>query len=192
MDQHSRVRSLGSPAELHGVLSRVLDQADPEASGLEYRLVGTSAALAQGVRLPAGDVDILMAGRDDVDRFAATLSGFPCSDSPVWLSDARQYFARFQVDQTDVEISTVEWPADTDTFECIGPGPWEHYVQVTLGTHVVPAVSLELRLVTELVRDRPDRYTTDRAHAAARRRHSIPGQGHACARTEPGAARPRP
>jgi hypothetical protein len=160
MDQHSRVRRpLRSLAELHSVLSRVLDLADPEASGLEYRLVGTSAALAQGVQLPAGDIDILVARRDDVDRFATALSGFPCRTSPVWLADGRQYFAKFQVDQIDVEISTVEWPADTEPFECIGPGPWEHYVQVTLGTHVVPAVSLELRLVTELVRDRPDRYT---------------------------------
>jgi hypothetical protein len=160
MDQHSRVkRPLRSRQELHNVLSRVLDQADPEASGLEYRLVGTSAALARGVHLPASDVDILVARRDDVDRFAAALSGFPCSVSPVWLADARQYFARFQVEQIDVEISTVERPADTDTFEGIGPGSWEHYAQVTLGTHVVPAVSLELRLVTELVRNRPDRYT---------------------------------
>jgi hypothetical protein len=66
------------------------------------------------------------ARRDDVDRFAAALFGFPCRTSPVWLADARQYFAKFQVDQIDVEISTVERPADTDTFEGIGPGPWEH------------------------------------------------------------------
>jgi hypothetical protein len=165
MDQHSRVRRpLRSLQELHSVLLRVLDLTDPEASGLQYRLVGTSAALAQGVHLPASDVDILVARRDDVDRFATALSWFQCSVSPVWLADARQYFARFQVEQIDVEISTLELPADTDTSEGTRPGPWEHYVwehyvQINLGRHVVPAVTLELQLITELVRDRPDRYT---------------------------------
>lgn len=159
MDQHSGVRRpLRSLAELHSVLSRVLDLVDLEAPGLEYRLVGTSAALAQGVPLPAGDVDILVARRDAVHRFATALSGFPCRTSPVWLAHGRQYFAKYRVNQIDVEISTVEWPADTEPLECVGPGPWEHYVQVTLGTHVVPAVNLELRLATELVRNRPDRY----------------------------------
>jgi hypothetical protein len=103
-------------------------------------------------------VDILVAQRGDVDRFAAALSEFPCLTSPVWLPDARQYFARFEVEEIDVGVSTVEQFADTDTFECIGRGPWEHYLHVGFGRHVVPVVSLELRLVSELVRDRPDRY----------------------------------
>ncbi|TXK35626.1 hypothetical protein FR742_41255 [Nonomuraea sp. C10] len=42
--------------------------------------------------------------------------------------------------------------------ECIGRGPWQHYVLVPCGPHRVPVVRLELRLATELLRDRPDRY----------------------------------
>lgn len=57
-----------------------------------------------------------------------------------------------------MEISTVERSADTDAFECVGRGPWEHCVRVEVGRHHVPAVGLELRLVTEIVRDRPDRF----------------------------------
>ncbi len=57
-----------------------------------------------------------------------------------------------------MEVSTVEMPTDTDTFECIGRGPWQHYVDMDFGKHTVPAVVLELRLVSELVRNRPDRY----------------------------------
>jgi hypothetical protein len=165
MDQRRRVsRPLRSLRELHHVLLRVIDLADPEASGIEYRLVGTGAALAQGVPLLAGDVDILVARRDDVDRFATALAGFPCLVSPVWLADARQYFARFQVDQIDVEFSTLELPAEPDTFKGTRPGLWAHYVweryaQINLGRHVVPVITLELQLITELVRDRPDRYT---------------------------------
>ncbi|MGH3117548.1 MAG: hypothetical protein ACRDP3_08995 [Streptomyces sp.] len=145
-------------AELQRVLTLVLDHVDPDAAGLEYRLVGTGAALAQGVRLPVGDVDVLVPRRGDVDTIAAALSGFRCLDSPAWLSEARQYFARFEVDEIQVEISTIEWPADTDTFECVGRGPWEHFVPVSFGKHVAPVVGLELRLVSELVRDRPERY----------------------------------
>ncbi|MGB6453118.1 MAG: hypothetical protein WBH47_01390 [Streptosporangiaceae bacterium] len=157
MDTDSASRLHGS-AELHAVLSLILDQVDPDAVGFEYRLVGTAAALAQGVRLPVGDVDILVAHRGDIDRAATALHGFPCLDPPVWLPDARQYFARFVVEQVKVEVSTVEWPTDADTFECIGRGPWEHYVRMKVGKHIVPAVGLELRLASELVRDRRDRY----------------------------------
>lgn len=127
---------------------KVLDLVGPR----EFRLVGTAAARAQGVALPVGDVDLLMAGRDDVDRFAAALGGHP-----VWLAEAGQYYATAVVDGVTVEASTVETPDDTATHECAGRGPWEHHVPVPLGRHVVPAVRLELRLVSELVRNRPDR-----------------------------------
>lgn len=168
MGQDSQVKPLHDPAKLESVLSRVLDQVASNTSGVKYRLVGTSAAPAQGVQLPVGDVDILAARRDDVDRFASALFGFPCLAPPAWVPDARQYFARFQVEEVDVEISTVEQPVNTDTFECIGRGPWEHYVLVSIGKHVVPVVRLELRLITELVRDRPDRYTPLTEHMRRR------------------------
>lgn len=144
--------------ELQSVLSLVLDLVDPDVFGVKYRLGGTGAAIAQGVQLPAGDVDILVARRVDVDHFAAALSRFTCLVAPVWLPDAEQYFARFEVEEIDVEVSTVERSVGADTFECIGRGPWEHYVEVRFGSHLVPVVRLELRLVSELVRDRPDRY----------------------------------
>lgn len=158
MGQNSWARPLRGLSELHKVLSLVLDHVDPDASGFEYRLVGTAAALAQGVQLPTGDVDILVARRGDVDTFAAALSRFPCLEPPTWLPNARQYFTHFEIDEIDVGSSTVEIPADTGTFECIGRGPWEHYVHIRFGEHLVPVVRLELRLVSELVRNRPDRY----------------------------------
>lgn len=149
--------------KLRGSLSHVLDQIDPGAAGFDYRLVGTAAALLQGVELPVGDLDVLVARRADVDRAAARLAGFPCPDPPAWLPDSGQYFTRFQVEGVTVEFSTVEGPDSEDPearlSECAGRGPWQHYVHVVLGRHVVPAVRLELRLATELARDRPDRYT---------------------------------
>ena len=148
-------RPLRDRGELLRVLSRLLDQLGPSFT---YRLVGTGAALAQGVRLPSGDIDILVLDRSDVDRFAAALTGYPCLDPPAWLPGARQYFTHYVLDEIKVGASTVEVPAEADTIECIGPGPWQHYVEVPVGRHVVPAVALELRLVSELIRGRPDRW----------------------------------
>ncbi len=76
---------------------------------------------------------------------------------PAWLPDAGQYYTHFLVNEIDVGASTVEVPTETDTFECVGRGPWEHYLDINLGKHSVPAVVLELRLVSELLRNRPDR-----------------------------------
>lgn len=148
-------RPLRDQAELFAVLARLLDLVRfPHAS---YRLVGTGAALAQGVTLPTGDIDILVAERSSVDRFAAALAGFPCPDPPAWLPDAGQYFTHFTVDGVKVGASTVEVPGASDTVECVGVAPWRHYVDVPVGGHVVPAVALELRLASELVRGRAER-----------------------------------
>ncbi len=62
-----------------------------------YRVGGTGAALLQGVRLPVGDLDLLVAQRKDVDAFAAALSSFPCLCTPSWLPESAQYFTRYEV-----------------------------------------------------------------------------------------------
>ncbi|MGP3931337.1 hypothetical protein [Nonomuraea sp. KM88] len=132
-----------------------------------YRVGGTSAALLQGVRLPVGDVDLLAARREDVDTFAAALSPFPCLYAPSWLPESLQYFTRYEVNGVHVEISTVERETDSDGMECVGRGPWQHYVMIACGAYRVPVVRLELRLATELLRDRPDRYEPLLDHLAA-------------------------
>ncbi|MFC4118374.1 hypothetical protein [Nonomuraea zeae] len=132
-----------------------------------YRVGGTGAALLQGVRLPVGDVDLLVARREDVNTFAAALSSFPCLYAASWIPESSQYFARYEVSGVHLEISTVERETDSDEMECIGRGPWQHYVLIPCGSHRVPAVRLELRLATELFRDRPDRYGPLLDHMAA-------------------------
>jgi hypothetical protein len=149
-------RPIRDRPELLKILTRLLDLLKPD---FDYRLVGTGAALAQGVNLPTGDIDILVARREDVDRFATALRGHPCLDPPQWLPPARQYFTHHTIDGIKVGASTVEVPTQSEAIECIGRAPWQHYVNVEAGNHTVPAVALELRLVSELIRDRPDRYT---------------------------------
>ncbi|QFY05483.1 hypothetical protein GBF35_01240 [Nonomuraea phyllanthi] len=144
--------------EVSTALATALDALAAAAPATAYRVCGTSAALLQGVPLPAGDIDILLSGRKDVDTFAAALSPYPCLYTASWLPASSQYFARFEVNGVDVELSTVERQADTDAMECVGSGPWQHHVLIACGSHQVPVVRLELRLATELLRDRADRY----------------------------------
>jgi len=58
----------------------------------------------------------------------------------------------------EVGISTVEVESEADTIETFGRGPWEHYVLLPCGPYAVPTVLLNLRLITEVYRNRPDRY----------------------------------
>lgn len=143
--------------QLRDTLTIVLDHAMPACAEIAYRLVGTSAALLQGVPLPAGDIDILVKERAHVDAFGAALASYPCLCAPVWMPHSRQYYAEYEVDRVGVQFSTVEGETASDAIECLGSGPWEHYVLVPCGPYAIPAVALELRLVTELARDRPDR-----------------------------------
>jgi hypothetical protein len=151
-------------------LTLVLDHVLPACAGIPYRLVGTGAAMLHGVELPVGDLDITLVERSHVDAFGAALSSFQCLEAPAWLPEARQYYGNYRVpagDKAGVEVglSTVEIETDSDTFETYGPGLWEkHYTLLPCGPYQVPTVNLELRLITEVYRDRPDRYTPLIAH----------------------------
>jgi len=144
---------------LQGILTNVLDYAMPAFAQVEYRLVGTGAALLHGVELPARDVDLLVKERAGVDLFASALSShFTCLTPPTHLVEARQYYAAYEVNGFEVGASTVEVEADSDGIETFGPGPWQHFVLIPCGKYCIPTVALELRLTTELHRNRPDRY----------------------------------
>lgn len=145
-------------AQLRETLTTVLDHTMPACAHIEYRLVGTGAALLHGVELPAADVDILVKEREGVDAFGAALSPFKCLSAPAWLPETRQYYGNYEVNGVEVGISTVEIESEVDTIETFGRGPWKHFTPIPCGSHSVPTVALELRLITELFRDRPDRY----------------------------------
>lgn len=145
-------------SRLERTLVAVLDLALPACSCFDWRLVGTSAALLHGVPLPTADVDILVRERGAVDAFSAALSSFPCTAAPAWLEHSRQYYCAHDVNGASVEFSTVEVPSDLEYIETFGRGPWVHYALLPCGPYSVPTVALELRLITELRRQRPDRY----------------------------------
>jgi hypothetical protein len=84
-----------SQQQLRKTLVIVLNHVMPACAQIEYRLVGTGSALLQGVPLPAGDVDILVRERENVDAFGAALASFKCRFSPAWLPEERQYYADY-------------------------------------------------------------------------------------------------
>jgi hypothetical protein len=129
-------------------------------SSNDFRLGGTAASLLHGVDLPVGDVDFLVGERHHVDLLASALQGFPILVPPHWLaySNGGQYWARFDVEGVQVEFSTVEFATDSDALECIGSGPWVHYLTLPCRSVELPVVALELRLVSEVFRDRAERY----------------------------------
>jgi hypothetical protein len=143
---------------LRETLIAFLDHTMPACAQIDYRLVGTGAALLHGVSLPAADVDILVRERGSVDAFGAALSSVRCLEAPAWLADTQQYYGNFEVNGVEVGISTVEVESEVDTIETFGRGPWEHFTLFPCGRYTVPTVALELRLITELFRNRPDRY----------------------------------
>ena len=96
--------------------------------------------------------------RGGVDVFSEALARFDCLMAPTFLEDMRQYYAEFRVNGVEVGVSTVEIETDADWIETYGSGPWTHYVLLPCGPHLVPTVKLELRLITELYRNRPERY----------------------------------
>lgn len=144
--------------KLERILTMVLEGVTSSCPGTDYRLCGTAAALLHGVDLPAGDIDLLLQERRGVDAFAAALSRYRCVVSPAWLPEAHQYYGSYEIAGVEVELSTVEAGFDRDTSETCGRGPWEHFSLLPCGPYFVPTVALELRLHTELRRNRPDRY----------------------------------
>jgi hypothetical protein len=136
-------------------MEAVLDRV-PEA---EFRLVGTASCVLRGIEMAASDVDVLFRERDAVDAWASSLLDVAeVTAGPLWLEEGRQHFARLDLGGVTVELSTVEIEVARDTGECVGAGPWVHFDHVPCGGYSVPTVALELRLITEVTRQRRDRW----------------------------------
>lgn len=153
-----QARPLLNESQLTRTLVQILDRVQPILTQVEYRLIGSGAALLYGVELPATDIDILVKERRAVDLFAQALAPFRCITPPIYLEGQRQYRAEFLVDGIKVDILTVEIETQSDAIETYGPGPWLHYEYLPCEGYMIPTVRLELRLITELGRGREDRY----------------------------------
>jgi hypothetical protein len=135
-----------------------------ERLGDRVLIVGTTSSLLRGIELPAGDVDVLARDRDVVDQLAreADRVGARCDAGPQWIDTpfGGQYIADYRVDGVLVEFSTVELsvPEPTRLAECTGDGPWLHADAIHVEGYAVPVVASELRLQSEVLRGRADRW----------------------------------
>jgi len=68
---------------LETTLIEILDRITPKTNEIQYRLLGTGAALLHGVVLPAGDIDLLVKERREVEVFSDALSCFDCLMAPL-------------------------------------------------------------------------------------------------------------
>jgi hypothetical protein len=128
------------------------------------RIVGTASSLLRGVDVPAGDVDILARTRDVVDELARDLdeAGATREAAPRWIDApfGGQYIADSRVGDVLVQISTVELsePDPSSLAECAGDAAWRYFDVVDVDGYVIPVVASELRLLSDVIRGRPERW----------------------------------
>lgn len=144
--------------QLKGVIGVVARELERHWSLDEVCVVGTAATVLHGVSVPVGDVDFLMKERAGVDSFGLALADYRVLTPPSLLVGEIQYYAAYEVGGVKVEASTVEIETESEFMEVTGGGPWKHCSLVRVGRFMVPMVALELRLATELKRDRADRF----------------------------------
>lgn len=131
------------------------------------RLVGTASSALRGVVLPVGDVDILARDRDTVDELVVGLGSPPATliETPF----GHQYLADQSAAGLSVQVSTVESSATgrRRLAECVGETPWRYFSLVDVAGRPIPAVASELRLASDLMRGREDRWRPLAAHLLA-------------------------
>lgn len=128
------------------------------------RVVGTASSGLRGIELPIGDVDILARDPDAVDELAAA-SGSPPA---TWVETpfGRQYLADHRVAGVPLQLSMVESDGRgrKRLAECVGEAPWRYFSFVDVAGRPVPVVASELRLASDLMRGRAERWRPIATH----------------------------
>jgi len=135
----------------------------------DVRVVGTASSALRGIDLPVGDIDVLARNRSIVNALAAacTADGWACVRAPELSTGdgLDQYFASFDLLGAKIEISTVEGESQPgDLAECVGAAPWIHFDTVMVDDQPIPVVASELRLKSEIIRGRRERWEPIAAH----------------------------
>lgn len=148
--------------EIVDALAPLLDDLARLSDGV--RVVGTASSALRGIRLPVGDVDILARDASVVDELVAA-SGCPAA---AWIDTpfGRQYLAEHVVSGVQVQVSTVESDAQgrRRLAECVGEAPWRYFSVVEVAGRPLPLVASELRLASDLMRRREDRWRPIAGH----------------------------
>ena len=128
------------------------------------RVVGTASSALRGVTLPVGDIDILARNRETVDELVVALGSSPAEviETPF----GHQYLADHEIGGVPVQVSTVESSVSgrRRLAECVGEAPWRYFSLVDVAGRPIPVVASELRLASDLMRGREDRWRPIAAH----------------------------
>jgi hypothetical protein len=131
------------------------------------RLVGTASSALRGIDLPVADVDVLARDRDTVDQLVVASASAPATiiETPF----GHQYLAEHRLDGVPVQFSTVESKGTgrRRLAECAGETPWRYFSLIDVAGRHVPVVASELRLASDLMRGRDDRWRPIAAHLLA-------------------------
>ena len=148
--------------QVAAALSPVLD--DLVRLSERVRVVGTASSALRGIVLPVGDVDILARDRAAVDELVLAF-GSP-SATVIETPFGHQYLADHVIGGVPVQVSTVESTASgrRRLAECVGEAPWRYYSLVDVAGQPIPVVASELRLASDLMRGRADRWGPIAAH----------------------------
>ena len=99
-----------------------------------------------------------------MDRLAgeADDAGAACDASPRWVDTpfGGQYISDYRIGGVPIQISTVEL-SDPDpgyVAECAGDAPWLHFDTIDIDAYAIPVVASELRLLSDVIRGRTDRW----------------------------------
>lgn len=131
------------------------------------RLVGTASSALRGVALPVGDINILARDRETVDELVVAFGSSPAE--VIQTPFGHQYLADHEIGGVSVQVSTVESSVSgrSRLAECVGEAPWRYFSLVDVAGRPVPAVASELRLASDLMRGRDDRWRPIAAHLLA-------------------------
>ncbi len=151
--------------QIIGAILPVLD--DIVRLSNRVRVVGTASSALRGIELAVADVDILARDRETVDELVA-VSGSP----PATLIETPfgyQYLADHQLSGVPMQLSTVEsnLTGRRRLAECGGETPWRYYSLVDVAGRPVAVVASELRLASDLLRGRDNRWRPIAAHLVA-------------------------
>lgn len=93
---------------------------------------------------------------------AADDAGATCDAGPRWIDTpfGSQYIADYHIGRVLIEFSTVELSVPDPSYvaECAGDAPWLHFDSVDIEGYAIPVVASELRLLSDVMRRRADRW----------------------------------
>ena len=136
------------------ILADGLDILNPHMSTHEFRLYGPAAGLLQGVFQPVRNISLMAKSRSHVDAFSQLMRDYPQIEPPGYIDSEKIYRAVHLIRGVEFMMGV----PDESENKYSDLDAWHHYTSLKIGSHIVCAEALELRLAIELDNNRPRHY----------------------------------